>query len=606
MMIEPNVKNTFKFFLRHSFVMSTGLALITLLGGVLIPLEITFRGSLIDKILAAKSSGGSVLLLVLFFIGLALYNNFTNVFQEYLKLKMKYTASREIIPEINKRRACLEYKYYENNETYNLLQRVYSSDSKSKPDEVMVSTFSCFFKVMSIAIQSVWTLSMVTMVGWYVGVIMALLSVVSCLVAIYGSSRVYISRMNTSETDRKANYCEEILSNRENVHERKLFAYINFITEKWKKSYGVSLKTNIKSSIAFRIRNLITQFSGLIFSIIIIFLSIEPLAEGRISVGFFISIFLGMATLTNSLNILMPSYISEITNNIKYFKDCREFVKLDTIPGIHNASAEKKRNEMRIETISSIEFKNVSFIYPGTDKYILKNISFKFDGDKHYAIVGANGSGKSTLIKLMVGLYKPTEGEILINNKPISEYSRNRLNNMFSVVFQDFAKYFVTVRENVLMGKDEGIVTDELIKVTADKMGFDTEAIPLDTYLGKIFDGGIDVSGGQWQLLALTRAFIADANTLVLDEPTAALDPVNEANLYNRFVQIANKKMVILISHRLGSTKLADKILLIENGRLAEMGTHDELMKSTGLYSTMFNNQAEWYYEEKTVAQVNN
>ena len=594
MIFIPNLKNVFKFFIKHSFLTSTALILIVLLNGVLIPLEIQFRGSLIDNILAAKSSGGTVLLLILFFIGLSIYNNFSNTSQEFLKLKMKFVASKIIIPEINTHRACLEYKYYENTETYNLLQRVYSSDIKSKPEEITVSTYTSFFKIIAIATQAVWTLQLVSMIGWYVSVIIAVLSLVSCIIAIYGSNRLYEARMTTSETDRKSNYYEEILSNRENVHERKLFSYIKFVSEKWKNSFNISLKINIKSSIAFRLRNLVTQFSSLFFSITIVCLSIKPLAEGKISVGFFISIFLGMATLSNSLNILLPTFISDIANNIKYFKDYRDFIKLDTIQTMQVPSAISDTTE-KFESVHSIEFKNVSFMYPYTDKYILKNLSFKLFSDKQYAIVGVNGSGKSTLIKLMVGLFKPIEGDIFINDKSISQYSRNQLNSMFSVVFQDFAKYLVTVKENVLMGKNEELISDDFIKNTAAKMGFDMEAVPLNTILGKIFDDGVDVSGGQWQLLALTRAFIADAKTLILDEPTAALDPVNETNLYNRFVQIANEKMVILISHRLGSTKFADEILLIDNGQLAEMGNHDELMKKAGLYSTMFNNQAEWY-----------
>ena len=594
MTFMPSSKNTFLFFLTRSFLASTGLALVTLLGGVLIPLEIQFRGSLIDNILAAKSSGGTVLFLILFFVGLTAYNNYVNAFQEFLKLKMKYVAAKTIIPEINMHRACLEYKYYENNETYNLLQRVYSSDNKSKPDEIMVSTYTNFFKIIAISIQSIWTLQLVSIIGWHVSIIMAALAVISCMVAIYGSKRLYMSRKSTSETDRKVNYYEEILSNRENVLERKLFFYIDFISEKWKDSFSKSLRINIKSSIMFRLRNLVTQFSSLFFSIIIICLSLKPLAEGKISVGFFISIFLGMATLSNSLNISVPSLISELANNVKYFKDYREFIKSDTIPGIHVAS-EREDSTDKVDTVNSIEFRNVSFMYPYSDKYVLKDISFKLTSNKQYAIVGANGSGKSTLIKLMTGLYKPTAGDILINNKCINQYSQNQLNHMFSVVFQDFAKYFVTVKENILMGKDDEFISDDYLKDTAAKMGFDMKSVPLNTYLGKIFDGGIDVSGGQWQLLALTRAFVSDTNTLILDEPTAALDPENETNLYNRFVQIANKKMVILISHRLGSTKFADEILLIDKGQLTERGTHDELMENAGLYSTMFNNQAEWY-----------
>ena len=221
---------------------------------------------------------------------------------------------------------------------------------------------------------------------------------------------------------------------------------------------------------------------------------------------------------------------------------------------------------------------------------------------KYYALVGANGSGKSTITKLMLGLYRPTGGKILINDTPIEEWSQDALNGLFGVVFQDFARYSLTVRDNIAIGslssEDDSSVAASL--ELAGLNGF-VKHLPrgYDTPLGKVLAGGVDVSGGgQWQRLAMARSLASAAPVRILDEPTAALDPLAESEVYESYARVSAGLTTLFISHRLGSTKMADQILVIDGGVIRESGTHASLMGQDGMYAQMFAAQKIWYEAE--------
>ena len=216
----------------------------------------------------------------------------------------------------------------------------------------------------------------------------------------------------------------------------------------------------------------------------------------------------------------------------------------------------------------------------------------------HYAFVGINGAGKTTLTKLLTGMYDNYEGEIRINGRNIRDYELSELKALFAVVYQDFAKYSITIRDNIALG-DVNHLDEERIGRAVSLAGLkDTiHMLPqgMDTYLGKIKEGGVDLSGGEWQRLAIARALYNPAEVRILDEPTAALDPVAESNIYEMFGQISRGISTIFITHRLGAAKLADNIIVINDGAVAEQGKHEELMKMGGSYAEMFESQRSWY-----------
>lgn len=257
----------------------------------------------------------------------------------------------------------------------------------------------------------------------------------------------------------------------------------------------------------------------------------------------------------------------------------------------------EKRNDCDYE----IEFKNVSFKYPGSDNYALKNISFKLKIGEHIAFVGHNGSGKSTFIKLLCRLYDPTEGEILLNGIDIKKYDINEYMSLFSVVFQDFSLFSVPLSQNITTSTeyDREKLFDCLEKSGADKF-VNSMKNRENTVLYKNFDDdGVEISGGEAQKIAIARALYRDAPFVVLDEPTAALDPISEFEVYSRFNEFTSGKTAIYISHRLSSCRFCDKILVFEKGHIVQFGTHEQLLSDDdGMYSKLWNSQAKYYVSQ--------
>ncbi|MCX0409754.1 ABC transporter ATP-binding protein [Clostridium perfringens] len=278
-----------------------------------------------------------------------------------------------------------------------------------------------------------------------------------------------------------------------------------------------------------------------------------------------------------------------------YLDDMREFLEI-------KSEDKEKTRDIPIDSSYEIEFKNVSFKYPKTDKYIYKNLSLKIKKGQRLAIVGINGAGKTTFVKLLCRLYEPTSGEILINGVNIKDFSKEEYYKILSVVFQDIKTFAFTVAENVSLENleevDRGKVLHCIEKAgVGDKINSLQKGI--DTSLLKILDGeGVELSGGENQKLALARALYKNGKIVILDEPTSALDAVAEYNIYKGFDELIGDKTAIYISHRLASTKFCDVIAFFENGEIVEYGTHEELLKKNGKYSDMFNIQAQYYKEE--------
>lgn len=256
-----------------------------------------------------------------------------------------------------------------------------------------------------------------------------------------------------------------------------------------------------------------------------------------------------------------------------------------------------------------IEFCNVSFRYPGTNRDVIKNMSFVLEPGDTVVLVGLNGAGKTTLIKLLTRLYDPTEGVILLDGHDIREYDVEKLYRIFGIIFQDFGKYAVSVRDNIGFGQVDKEHTEQDIVTAAKQSSADVFIGNLpngyDTPLMRYFeDNGTELSIGQWQKLSIARAFYSDSDILILDEPTASLDAIAEQEIYNQFDTLRKDKTTLFVSHRLSSATVADKILVIENGELIEEGSHTELMAAGGRYCELFSTQAKRYLAEETKEQT--
>ncbi len=245
------------------------------------------------------------------------------------------------------------------------------------------------------------------------------------------------------------------------------------------------------------------------------------------------------------------------------------------------------------------EFRDVSFAYPGTNRRVLSNFNFTLSPGERVALIGENGQGKTTIVKLITRLYDPTEGRILLDGVDLREYDLADLHAEIGVIFQDFMRYEMTARENIAMGRIEVDHADEEIEYAAEK-SMASEVIArlrggYDQMLGRRFEGGVDLSGGEWQKLALARAYLRDAQLLILDEPTASLDARSEFEVFERFAELTYGKMALLISHRFSTVRMADRIVVLEGGRLVEEGSHSQLVALGGRYAAMFEMQAASY-----------
>jgi len=246
-----------------------------------------------------------------------------------------------------------------------------------------------------------------------------------------------------------------------------------------------------------------------------------------------------------------------------------------------------------------LEFENVSFAYPGSDRLVLDRLSFRLAPGQRVALVGENGEGKTTVVKLIARLYDPTAGRILLDGQDLRDYDVDELRNEIGVIFQDFIRYDLSARENIAVGDIDQLLDEEALWEASRKSNASglLERFPegLEQMLGRRFEGGVDLSGGEWQRVALARAYLREAQILILDEPTAALDPMAEFEVFQKFADLTRDKLAIFISHRFSTVRMADRILVLSHGRIAQDGTHDDLVQADGIYSQLFEVQASSY-----------
>ena len=290
----------------------------------------------------------------------------------------------------------------------------------------------------------------------------------------------------------------------------------------------------------------------------------------------------------------LVSGIAGISEQSLFIKDLFDF--FDTEPLIVSKPGALARPRPIRE---GFEFQNVSFSYAGSDKKVLHNISFRFAAREKIALVGENGAGKTTLVKLLARLYDPTEGRILLDGTDLRDYRVEELRHEIGVIFQDYMRYDMLAAENIGFGRIEQVADEDRIERSAEKSlaAPVIENLPKSyrQMLGRRFEGGVDLSTGQWQKIALARAYMRDAQILILDEPTASLDARAEFEVYQRFVDLTAGKMAILISHRFSTVRMADRILVLQRGSIVEEGTHRELLALGGKYSELFDLQAAGY-----------
>ena len=314
---------------------------------------------------------------------------------------------------------------------------------------------------------------------------------------------------------------------------------------------------------------------------------------GAISVGTFTFLTGAFSRSRMYIEKILQSF-TDISDQALYLKDLFEFFEMQ--PAIrstpHALPAPRPIQD-------GFEFRNVGFAYPGSSHMVVENISFRLDSQEKIALIGENGAGKTTLVKLLARLYDPTVGEILLDGIDLREYDVEDLRKEIGVIFQDYMRYELIAKENIGFGKIEDLADQTRIEMAAHKsmasQVIGKLANGYDQMIGRRFDGGVDLSGGEWQKFALARAYMRDAQLLILDEPTATLDARAEYEVFRRFAELTKGKMAVLISHRFSTVRMADRILVLKDGRIREQGTHNQLVALGGQYAELFELQAAGY-----------
>lgn len=439
--------------------------------------------------------------------------------------------------------------------------------------------------------------SIVFLVGyhiWWIGALILLILVVLIGVSFKAGQEEYDAFEEAEAYQRKAEAMNEILHDREYALERKLYGYADYIQERFAESYEIGRKKEFEAQVKSFGKSGVMNLLTILFSFACVFVLIIPVMEQSMSVGIYVSLVTNILSLIEQMSWELSMLIIDFTKNRLYIKDLYELFGLQEELDV--------REVEDIENIKTIEFRNVSFSYPSSSESVLEKLCFKLESGKSYALVGVNGAGKSTIIKLLAGLYCEYTGEILLNGKELKQYSKKARSKMFHFVFQNFNHYQISIREFLSIGNSDNLTETEMLNAL-EKAGLRKviEMLPnhLDTFLGKIYEDGIDLSGGQWQKLIIARNILSNVQMLVLDEPTSALDPIQERVVYEEYQTLSadNHSIMLMVSHRLGCIKWADEILVLGEGHILERGTHKQLMDSSGIYCKMYETQREWYHE---------
>lgn len=424
-----------------------------------------------------------------------------------------------------------------------------------------------------------------------------LLLIVGVVPAFLGESHFaflgYAKNFRQTPIQRQLDYLRVLGGSKEAAKELKLFGLRDFLRERfssladeiYEENVGLSRRKLIAGSLLSAVGTM-GYYAAYVFVI-------WRTVAGALTIGTLT--FLTGAILQASSNIQqMFSTLAAIGDQALFLTDLLAFFQMQpTICSKPNAMPAPR------PIVRGVEFRDVSFSYPGNSRLILDQINFHLHPGERLALIGENGQGKTTIVKLITRLYDPTGGQILLDGVDLREYDIDDLHRVMGVIFQDFMRYEMTARDNIAVGRVEERNNLQLLQAAAQKSLADQTIARLpqgyEQMLGRRFEQGVDISGGEWQKVALARAYLRDAQLLILDEPTAALDARSEFEVFHRFAELTAGKMALFISHRFSTVRSADRIIVLENGKVAEEGSHEQLASLGGRYAEMFEMQASSY-----------
>lgn len=541
-----------------------------------------------DSITRALSSGGTFKSIILVAIALGLtfiISEILNGIFNFIPDDLAYRAKCYLGSKINEKAGKLDPLVFENTS---------SLDDINKANEGLMNSM---FLVFVLSIIFTFYLPYFIIMAIYLYSLKPILSlsliIIFIPVALTQFIRVKVFTKLADESApirREFEYYEKCIIDREYFKETRLLGAFAYFKDLYLSSIRLLNKKIWMAEKRSGLMELAMKVITLLGYMGVLYLLVDALIKGDISAGAFGAVFASIGKMFNVMEEVICRHIGSITEDLGNVKNLVRFLDMP----------EREGDDFVIEGVSGISLKNISFIYPGAEKKTISNLNLEVKPGETIAIIGENGAGKTTLVKLMTGLYLPSSGKVTFGGVDTSNISIKSLYNNVSAVFQAFQKYKMNLGDNISISdlKDVNSANKESLDYATKKADLiiDKEKFKdsYETMLSCEFDG-IDLSGGQWQKVAIARGFYKIHDTIVLDEPTAAIDPLEETKIYNKFADMSKDKTAIIVTHRLGSAKIANRIVVMDNGGICEIGTHDELISSNGKYAAMYKAQSKWY-----------
>ena len=504
-------------------------------------------------------------------------------FEYILRSKFQNVLTRKFMEKLSK----LDFSNLENGEIRNLIAKIEDTYSWRLYENIRILN-SIIFNIASLGLAFI--------IAWRFNPnYLFILFIVSLPLYFFRARYGNINWSIYTQNSKKINYLwymRYLFTNFNTLAEIKIYNLKDFFLNKTKNIQDEIVDQYKKPIIKYVILSTVASFliPGIIFFFLKDFVH-QVVFNNKFSLGDFTFFLNALFTFTGQTSSLLVNMGSLVDNNL-YVADYFKLLNLK-----NSVSANKISKRLRRVTPREIEFKNVSFAYPGSQQTVLKNINLTIKTGQDIAIVGPNGAGKTTLIKLLFRFYDPTGGKIFINGVDLKKIDLDDWYRHLGVLFQDFAKYYLTVKENIEFGDIKNVDKKSVTEALAHSQGNDLLDLPKKTeqVLGRWFEDGEEISVGQWQKLAIARALYRNAPILVLDEPTSNIDAQAEFKIFNNLKKTYQKKTLIFISHRFSTVRMADQIYVLKNGQIVEQGNHQYLVKQNGTYAKYFNIQKQGY-----------
>lgn len=563
--------NTYRLVRRNAGAIYALIILESIVSALTDPLIIYATKLSVDSIVGFVSGGADVKP-VIFLVLLFAWKELSKFFRNILDIKLEQRLELNLNKSLMNKLSLIAVDEIEKPGFQDKLNQI-----KDRPHFALIELFNSSILILSTVIKVVGIAFVFFNISGILGISYLVAAIFDILFTFMAVNKMNKMFENTSRNEREMENVIDILKNKDALYEIKVFKMKNLFLNRFEKYSSAVFKERLDTTLKSQNYLLLSSVVNIVWMGLVILFIVSKLIAKAIGAGDLTAI----VTSASSTLDMAEDFVYEAStvSNNGYIANTLFYIL--------------SYDERKVEKVSKygddIEFSNVSFKYPGTEKTVLHDLSFKINKDKVTAIVGENGAGKSTIIKLVAGLYEPTEGSVRISNMNPYSMSNEDISNELSIVFQDFKNYELSLRDNILFGK-VGDISEDLKLLELDKYSENIN-------IGKLEEDGVYLSGGENQKLALARAIQKKSDFLIFDEPTASMDPMVEAKMYDNILKVLKSRGAIIITHRLVLSKLADDIIVLGDGRIVERGSHDELMNRGGIYKQMYDEQSGWYKE---------